>query len=102
MAANEVSKEEQILRVVKKVLTDIAKDTYTPPGMKHPLSEDTIRNIRDCFALIAAREAELAREAGRSMSLRPRFADEPEDKVVVSIDEITRRKKDTGGSGETH
>lgn len=94
MATEEVSKEERILRMVKRVLTDIAKETYTEPGLKHPLSEKTILNIRDCFALIAAREAELAATAGRPMDMRPRFADEPEDKVVVPISKIGRLKKD--------
>lgn len=102
MAADEVSKEERILRVMKRVLTDIAKETYTPPGLKHPLSEETIRNIRDCFALIAAREGELARAAGRPMNQRPRFADEPEDKVVIPLNKIGRRKKDENGPGEQH
>jgi len=30
------SKEQRILRMVKKVITDIAKDTHTPPGMPPP------------------------------------------------------------------
>ena len=53
MENNGLSKEEQILRMLKRVLTDIAKDTSTPPGMKHPLSETTIQGIRDCLALIS-------------------------------------------------
>ena len=42
-----LSKEQRILRMVKKTLTDVAKDTYTPPEMRHPLSEQTINNIRE-------------------------------------------------------
>jgi len=71
------SKEEKILRMLKRVLTDIAKDTSTPPGMKHPLSENTIQSIRDCLGLISAREKELADESGRPSQSRPEFVDEP-------------------------
>ena len=80
------SKEEQILQVMRKVLTDIAKDTYTPADLKHPLSENTIVSIRDCLALITSREAELANEAGRENNMRPRYTDEPSSSVVVKLD----------------
>lgn len=93
MSKTELSKEEQVLRMVKRVLTDIAKDTYTRPGLKHPLSEPTIRGMQECLALITAREQELAEEAGRPSKARPRFIDEPQDKVVVSIDSLTRPDK---------
>ncbi|MGD2137144.1 MAG: segregation and condensation protein A [Gammaproteobacteria bacterium] len=80
-----LTKEERILRVMKRVLTDVAKDTYTRPGLRHPLSDDTIRGIRDCLSLITAREVELNEAAGRSMDKRPRFVDEPRDSVVVPL-----------------
>jgi len=102
MASDELSAEEKILRMVKKILTDVAKETFTAPGLKHPLSDDTIRNIRECFGLITAREAELARANGRPMSMRPHFIDEPKDQVVVPIDKIGRRKKGPGDSGSQH
>ena len=82
MPSEHPSVEARILRMVKKVLTDVAKDTYTPPGMKHPLSESTIKGIRECFDLISAREAELS---GAS-STRPHFIDEPQDTVQVVFD----------------
>lgn len=82
----EQTKEERILRVMKRVLTDVAKDTYTKPGFRHPLSEDTIDGIRNCLALISARETELNEAAGRSMDARPRFVDEPQTSVVVQLD----------------
>ena len=75
------SKEEKILRMLKRVLTDIAKDTSTPPGMKHPLSENTIQGIRECLGLISAREKELAEESGRPsrsrVKRRPGYARMP-------------------------
>lgn len=86
------SKEAQVLRMVKRVLTDIAKDTSTAPGLKHPLTDNTIQGIRDCLALISARERELAEEAGQPMNMRPRFTDEPHKTVVVPISGIGRDK----------
>ena len=80
-----LTKEERILRMMKRVLTDVAKDTYARPGLRHPLSDDTIQGIRDCLSLITAREVELNEAAGRSMDKRPRFVDEPGDSVVVSL-----------------
>ena len=92
--SKELSKEEQILQVMKRVLTDVAKDTYTPANLKHPLSENTIHSIRDCLALIASREAELAAEAGRESKMRPRYVDEPSSSVVVKMDTGRKAKKD--------
>lgn len=95
MSNNTFSKEEQILQVMKKVLTDIAKDTYTPPNLKHPLSENTIISIRDCLSLISSREAELAKEAGRESKMRPKYIDEPSSSVVVKMDKSSfKNKKD--------
>jgi hypothetical protein len=97
MADQELSKEERILRVMKRVLTDVAKDTYTRPGYRHPLSDTTVQGIRDCLSLITAREAELAEAAGRPMNLRPRFVDEPQTSVVVKLEVKNRKDKDKDG-----
>jgi hypothetical protein len=94
MTEQELSKEERILRAVKRVLTDVAKDTYAKPGYRHPLADTTIDGIRQCLALITARERELNVEAGRSMNDRPRFIDEPKSSVVVTLDMPESRKKD--------
>ncbi len=89
MSDASASKEEQILHAVKKVLTDVIKDTATPPGMRHPLHDKTIRAMRDCLVLISDREQELAEESGRSMDKRPHFIDEPRAKqdVVIPIEQ---------------
>lgn len=86
MSKDNVSKEQQILQVMKKVLTDIAKDTYTPSELKHPLSESTIHGIRDCLTLITSREAEILKENGHENTMRPRYVDEPSSSVVVELD----------------
>ncbi len=98
MSSQDISREESVLRTVKKTLTDVIKDTATPPGLKHPLKEDTIAALRECLLLISDREQELASEAGREMNMRPRFVDEPraQKEVVVPLDRtgLTRKKTD--------
>lgn len=87
------SKEREILMVMRKVLAAIIKDT-TPPSraMKHPLSERTIEDVRQCLGLISARERELADAAGAAQE-RPYFADQKPAAEVVSINSISRTKK---------
>ncbi len=84
------SKERQIMMVMRKVLAQIIKDT-TPPlrTMKHPLSPQTIEDVRNCLGLIAARERELADEAGIPVE-KPYFSDEKPAAEVVPIDRIGR------------
>lgn len=94
MSEPELTTEERILRLMKRVLTDVARDTAPEPGIRHPLSENTIQGIRECLALITSREQELAREYGRDTSARPRFIDEPKKEVVVPLD-IKSMKKGT-------
>ena len=91
--SNDLTKEERILHMVKKVLSNVAKDTYTAPGLKHPLSEQTILEIRECLGLVVARESELAQEFGRDKSARPRFIDEPASSVVVNFGQPDETKE---------
>lgn len=86
--------EARILHVMKRVLTDIARETYTRPGYRHPLSPETVENMRQCLALISAREGEINAAAGRPMNDRPRFIDEPQSAVVVSLDLPDKTDKD--------
>jgi len=89
----ELTKEQRILTLVKRVLTDVARDTHAPPGMQHPLTENTINGIRDCLTLIVAREQELAEALGTPMDMRPRYVDEPRKSTVVPINIDALRKK---------
>lgn len=77
MSEPELSMEERILQAVKLTLAGVIRDTATPHGMRHPLSDATIADLRQCLALISARERELAQAAGKSQEARPRYADEP-------------------------
>ena len=89
----ESSKEREILMVMRKVLAQIIKDT-TPHSraMKHPLSEQTIQDVRHCLGLISLREKELADAAGVAQE-RPYYADEQRPAEVVPISRIGRGKK---------
>ncbi len=90
--SSNTSKEQRILTMVKKTLTEVAKDTYTPPEMRHPLSEQTINSIRKCLELITVRESELSDADNQASTSKPHFSDEPQDSVVVQFD--TKGNKD--------
>ena len=77
MTDSTMTMEERILQAVKLTLANVIKDTATPRGMRHPLSDGTIEDLRQCLALISARERELAQAAGKATGGKPRFADEP-------------------------
>lgn len=86
--AGGVEKELRILKAMKQTLTAIIKDTTTKPGLRHPLSDATQEDIRQCLMLLSAREQELLAETDRSADMKPRFTDEPETSVVVPISQI--------------
>jgi hypothetical protein len=95
MSETPLSTEERILQAVKMTLTSVIKDTATPPGMRHPLSDATIEDLRQCLALISARERELAQAAGKAQAGRPRYADDPGAPSVVRV----HRKKPASDDG---
>jgi hypothetical protein len=88
---SETSIEFRILRAMKSTLTAVIKDTTTEPGLKHPLSDNTIEGIRHCLVLISTRERDLLEEAGEQPNMRPRFIDEPETSSVIPISKIGKR-----------
>jgi hypothetical protein len=73
----ELSKEQQIMRAMRKTLTSIVRDVAPRDGVPSPLAADTVENIRMCLGLISSREAELAEALGLSREERPRYSDEP-------------------------
>lgn len=70
----ELSKEQQILRAMRKTLTSVARDCAPRPETPSPLHTDTVENIRMCLGLISAREQEIAAVLGLDTSARPRLA----------------------------
>jgi len=79
------SKEHQILTTLRKVLSDVVRETTPPPGRPHPLTPQTIDKVKLCFQLITSREKEIIEAEGGEMSKRPRYADEPETSHVVQF-----------------
>lgn len=93
MTETDQTQEQRILSMMKRVLTDVARDTAVRPGRQPILSEHTVLGIRDCLAVISARESEIADAAGIESNMRPRYVDEPKTVHTVNIDQI-RRKED--------
>ncbi len=89
---NDLTLEQQILIAMRKTLAAIIKDVTPPPGMRHPLSEGTIEDVRQCLALIAAREKDLADVQGRGGE-RPYYTDQPQAAQVVPIAGLSRKKE---------
>ena len=90
--ADDRAMEKRIMVMMRQVLSAVARDTVPPPGMKHPLSDGTIQGIRECLALISARERELNIELGEETEARPRFVDEAQTSKVVPLDALTKNK----------
>ena len=89
----ELSQEQRILIAMRKTQAAVIKDFTPPPGMKHPLSEGTIQDVRQCLALISAREKEMADADGRGGE-RPYYSDEPQAAQVVPITGLGKRGND--------
>ena len=94
MNEENLSKEQRILRVLRKVLGNIVKDTTPPPGMLHPLSQQSREDIRDLFALIAEREKELADLHSPDRVERPYFAGDSKPSNVINLHTPGGKKPD--------
>lgn len=88
-----LSKEQRILRVLRKVLANIVKDATPAAGMPHPLKESTILDIRDLFGLISEREAELANLSNPDRNEKPYFSDDERQSNVIKMPQATKKEK---------
>ncbi|MCU7931299.1 MAG: segregation and condensation protein A [Candidatus Thiodiazotropha sp. (ex Codakia rugifera)] len=92
----ESKKEQEIMMVMRKLLTTIVREvTPEHKGLRHPLSDQTIQDIRSCLGLITAREKELADDSGRKVQERPYFTDEPPKTKTVPISRIGKVKRES-------
>jgi hypothetical protein len=87
---SELTVEQRILIAMRKTLGAVIRDVTPPAGMRHPFSEETMADVRQCLALISAREKELADVQGRGGE-RPYYSDEPQKAQVVPVAGIGRR-----------
>lgn len=85
--------ERQLLITVRKTLAKVAKDTSVTGNAPHPLQQSTINAMRECFALVAERERQLAAQDGVAQNERPRYADEPKKTNVISFVDAKRKPK---------
>ena len=85
MSTEELSKEQQILRQMRKTLGSVVRDATPLGGRPNPLKETTIQEIKDCFALISEREKELAAQLGFDQA-KPYYNDgEPQSSNVINF-----------------
>ena len=86
MDTAELSKEQRILRAMRKTLGSVVRDATPLGGRPNPLAEATIEEIKECFALISERERELAAQLGFDES-KPYYNDgsEPPSAHIISL-----------------
>jgi hypothetical protein len=81
--STDLKKELDVLVVLRKVISGIVREITPDPGMKHPLSEATMEDIRQGFLLIAAREKEISEAMGKPSLHRPVYkGDKPKTNVI--------------------
>jgi hypothetical protein len=83
--------EQRLMRMMRKTLTSIVRDTAPRDGIPSPLTETTVLGIKDCLMVIASRETELAQLTGRTLDERPRFSDETPASHAVKISSIPKK-----------
>lgn len=87
----DLTQEQRILIAMRRTLGAVIRDVTPPPGMRHPLADATIQDVRQCLMLIAAREKELADAQGRGGE-RPYYADQPQSVQAVPMAGLGRTK----------
>ena len=89
---NNLSQEQKIMFMMRKVLAQVVKDTTpTAPGIRHPLRDDTIQFIRECFAVIVEREKLLQEGQGQENVKRPRYKDGLEQSTIVPLKDVKKK-----------
>ncbi len=83
--------EQRMMRMMRKTLTSIVRDTAPRDGNPSPLSEATVLSIKDCLMVISSRETELAQMTGRTLEERPHFTDETPNTHAVKISSIPKK-----------
>jgi len=91
----DLKKELDILVTLRKVLSGVVREITPDPGMRHPLSDATLEDVRQSFILIAAREKEVTEALGKPSLHRPMYkGDTPKTNVVKLHGLKSSRKED--------
>jgi len=89
--SNHFTVEKRILVAMRKTLSNVVKDvTPSSSALKSPLTESTIEDIKMCFGLIAAREQEIAKDAGIELNEKPQYTDDARKSNVVSLGSLKK------------
>ncbi|WP_310447146.1 hypothetical protein [Thiobacillus sp.] len=83
--------EQRLMRMMRKTLTSIVRDTAPRNGHPSPLSEATVLGIKDCLMVISVRETELSQLTGRTLDERPHFTDDTPNSHAVKISSIPKK-----------
>ena len=83
--------EQRLMRMMRKTLTSIVRDTAPRDGNPSPLTEATVLGIKDCLVVTSSREAELARLTGRTLDERPHYTDETPTTHAIKISSIPKK-----------
>jgi hypothetical protein len=67
---------------MRKTLGSVVRDVTPLGGRPNPLKENTIQDIKDCFALISDRERELAEKLNFDQS-KPYYRDDEQPSATV-------------------
>jgi len=93
---SDIKKELDVLVTLRKVISSVVREITPDPGMKHPLSEATMEDIRQSFILIAAREKELSEALGKPSLHRPMYKGDTPKTNVVKLHGMTTKKDEEG------
>jgi hypothetical protein len=91
---NDLKKELDVLVTLRKVISSVVREITPDPGMKHPLSEATMEDVRQGFLLIAAREKEISQAMGKPSLHRPVYKGDKPKTNVVKMHGLKSIKKD--------
>lgn len=83
--------ERRILAAMRKVLTRIIRETASPQGTRHPLSNTCLEDMRQCLILIDSRQRELSEDDDNA---RPRYkGDRPAaQSAEVPLTDLLKRR----------
>lgn len=90
----DLKKELDVLVTLRKVLSGVVREITPDPGMRHPLSDGTLEDVRQGFLLISAREREISELLGKPSLHRPVYKGDTPKSNVVKMHGLKSSKKD--------
>jgi len=88
----DLKKELDVLVALRKVISSVVRDITPDPGMRHPLSDQTMEDVRQGFILIASREKEITDKMGKPSLHRPMYKGDTPKTNVVKLHGMKQKK----------